>query len=113
MAAVLRQARECRQFCPASHDWEMIRAKRQNRTWRAQRDQSSLWQVAIVLRHHGAAAGNRIMENEVTARCVIQNKAVLFQKPDDLTRLNGGELRPNPGRAGLRGDCRRWGKDLF
>src|ERR1019366_3132179 len=38
MAAVLRRARECHQFCPASHDWEMIRAKRQNRTRRAQRD---------------------------------------------------------------------------
>src|SRR5450759_2502981 len=31
MEAVLRRARECHQFCPASHDWEMIRAKPQNR----------------------------------------------------------------------------------
>jgi hypothetical protein len=46
--------------------------------------------VAIVRRHHGAAAGKGIIENEVTARDVIQNKAVLFQKLDDLTRLNGG-----------------------
>src|ERR1019366_9285300 len=39
MEAVLRRVRECYQFCPASHDGEMIRAKRQNRTWYAQRDQ--------------------------------------------------------------------------
>src|SRR5271157_4573101 len=55
-----------------------------------QRHQSSLRQVAIVLRHHGAAAGNRIVKNEVAARGVIQGKAVLFEKPDDLTRPNGG-----------------------
>ena len=43
-----------------------------------------------MLRHHGAAAGNWIVENEVAARCVIRNEAVPFQKADDLTRLNGG-----------------------
>src|ERR1039458_9666026 len=72
-----------------------------------QRHQSSLRQVAIMLRHHGAAARDRIVKNEVAAGCVIQNEAVPFQKADDLTRLNGGELRHTPSRARLRGCCHR------
>src|SRR5271169_53210 len=39
MEAALRRVRECHQPCPASHDGEMIRAQRQNRTWYAQRYQ--------------------------------------------------------------------------
>src|ERR1700687_2639149 len=38
MEAAPRRAHECHQFCPASHDWEMIRAQQRNRTWYAHRD---------------------------------------------------------------------------
>jgi hypothetical protein len=41
-----------------------------------------------VLRHHGPAAGNGIVKNQVAPRGVVQNEAVPFQKLHYSTRLN-------------------------
>jgi hypothetical protein len=45
-----------------------------------QRHQSSLGQVAIVLRNYGAATRNGIVKNKMAARGVIEDEAIVFEK---------------------------------
>ena len=51
---------------------KLLNSSRVNPASRSKRHQRSLRHVAIVRRYHGAATGNRIVENAVAARGVSQ-----------------------------------------
>ena len=49
--------------------------------------------VAVVTRYHRASLGIRMVVNEMTSGNVVQHKALLLKKLDDLARLNGRKFR--------------------
>ena len=59
----------------------------------SQRHKCAFRYIAIGSWNDCATPSNGIVVNEVTARCVIENEAVLFKKSNNLSRLDRRQFR--------------------